>query len=58
MNDLLTLHNMLDWGVLTKWERAFVVGCTRHRVAGRELTEKQVKTLAQIRAQAEAREAA
>jgi hypothetical protein len=33
---------------LTKWERAFVVGCARCQLASRALTEKQWQTLAQI----------
>ena len=58
-DDLDLLIGLLESsGAMTKWERAFVVGCSRHRIAGRELTEKQLKTLAQIRALTEARAAA
>lgn len=36
---------LLQTGVLTPWQRAFVAGCRRHVDAGRSLSEKQVDVL-------------
>jgi hypothetical protein len=46
MSDLLArATELLATGVLTPWQRAFVVGCERHVSAGRALSSKQIGVL-------------